>query len=368
MRPSKPLTYKRLFRYGMQGAVLAALATAGVIVFTTAQDTPVQLREFTWGYLPLLLLLVVGAWTCNGLRVWILAGALGEHLSIRQALVVSLSTEFGIAASPGGVGGPVIRLALLKRAGISVGTAASMLATDTLLDLLFFTLLLPVSIWIILHDADWSSLLHLPGLPSWRTLTALLAGFLFFALVVWWNRRNLHLLHARIQKHPFARKRRLGARVRILIRRLRRIFHHSVASTGLLLRTRRRALVYDFGLATIMWSCRYGILPLLLVAGHSSRNPLPLVPVQGVLFMLSLLVLLPGGGGSLELLTPFLLRPFVPASMAGIVVVLWRLFTFHLYLLAGGSVFFWACGHLDRLFPCTENQSDEERRMLEYGT
>jgi uncharacterized membrane protein YbhN (UPF0104 family) len=35
-----------------------------------------------------------------------------------------------------------------------------------------------------------------------------------------------------------------------------------------------------------------------------------------------------------------LLPAFLPAGLAGIVVLLWRLFTYHLVLLAGGTVFF----------------------------
>ena len=107
----------------------------------------------------------------------------------------------------------------------------------------------------------------------------------------------------------------------------------------------------NFCLATIQWLCRYGALPLILLAFGSLKNPFPLLFVQGFLFLFGMLVFLPGGGGGVEVATAFIMRHFVPDPMVGLVLLLWRFSTYHLYLLGGGAVFFYVSGHMDNIFP-----------------
>jgi uncharacterized protein (TIRG00374 family) len=83
-------------------------------------------------------------------------------------------------------------------------------------------------------------------------------------------------------------------------------------------------------------------------------NPLPLMAAQGLLFMISLLVVVPGGGGSVELLSAVLLPGFVPSAVVGIVVAMWRMFTYYLYVVGGALVFFYVSRNLERVFPDAE--------------
>lgn len=64
---------------------------------------------------------------------------------------------------------------------------------------------------------------------------------------------------------------------------------------------------------------------------------LPLMLLQGCLFFISLLVVVPGGGGSVELLSGAVLPLFAPVALVGPAVLLWRVATYHLYVLAGGA-------------------------------
>ena len=113
----------------------------------------------------------------------------------------------------------------------------------------------------------------------------------------------------------------------------------------------RGALLASFGVASLQWLCRYGVLPLLVLAFAPARNPLPLLAVQGFIFSFSLLLVAPGGGGGVEVITALVLQHFVPVSAVGVVLLLWRFYTFHLYLLGGGVAFFFTCSRLARLFP-----------------
>jgi uncharacterized membrane protein YbhN (UPF0104 family) len=66
---------------------------------------------------------------------------------------------------------------------------------------------------------------------------------------------------------------------------------------------------------------------------------LPLMALQGALFFNGMLVVLPGGGGSIEILSGVLLPLFAPLAAVGPAVVIWRIFTYHLYVVVGGAAF-----------------------------
>jgi uncharacterized protein (TIRG00374 family) len=114
---------------------------------------------------------------------------------------------------------------------------------------------------------------------------------------------------------------------------------------------RKSALLVNLAIAAVQWCCRYLLLPVILFSFGIQVNPLPLFLIQGVLFALSLLVVAPGGGGAVELLTALVLPALAPTELSGVIVLVWRFFTYHLYVLGGGTTFFLACHRMDTLFP-----------------
>jgi uncharacterized membrane protein YbhN (UPF0104 family) len=61
--------------------------------------------------------------------------------------------------------------------------------------------------------------------------------------------------------------------------------------------------------------------------------------VQGSLFLLGIWVTAPGGGGTVEILSALALTPLVGVAAAGVAVVVWRFYTYYLYLIGGGIAF-----------------------------
>jgi uncharacterized protein (TIRG00374 family) len=126
--------------------------------------------------------------------------------------------------------------------------------------------------------------------------------------------------------------------------RLRRSLAHGLdrAREGLhrLYRYHPRTVAAGFGLAFVQLLCRYSILPLAVVAlaGPDARI-FALYPLQGLLMMVAHALVLPGGGGSVELGGAAILALYLPAHLVGAAVLLWRLFTFHWNVFVGGTVF-----------------------------
>ena len=333
---------RRMLRWVLQGVALAGVATVGVFFFTVRPETWTQLRTFNPLWLPLLAAMVFTAWACNGARVWLFCRALGYPLTYRTALQASLSQEFGVAATPAGIGGAVIRLTLLHRAGVPVTHSGSMLASDAAIDVLFFTLLAPFAAWVMLHDTLFARVLErMDGRAVVPVLIAAAGGAILLAALLRSTR-----FHGRVERLAgathFGRSRRLAARHRFLRRATSRTLRRMRDSLALLWGRRKSALVLNFALASVQWTCRYSLLPLILLAVGSRVNPVPLFLAQGLLFMLSMLVVVPGGGGAVEVLAALILPAFVPVPLVGAVVLIWRLFTYHLYLIGGGTAFFLA--------------------------
>ena len=322
---------RTLLRIGLQGVVLVTLANAAILLWSADRETWRQLVVGNGIYVPALLGLVLAAWALAGARVVVLARALGHPLPYREGLIVSLSSQFGTAATPSGIGAILIRLGLLRRAGVPFGRGAAMFTVDSAIDLSFYALLVPVSLWLIARDEEWREILsRLERAEIGWLLPAIGLVALIGATVTWLLRRRAGAI-----AELFDRSRRL--------REAGRELGEAKSALRILLRERPGAVAVDFFLGITQWSCRYGTLPLILLALGIAKNPAPLILLQGGLFALSSLVVVPGGGGGVEAVAAFVLQSFVPLSLVGVVLFVWRLVTYYLYLIVGGIVFFVTC-------------------------
>lgn len=135
-----------LARVLVRGAALGLAAGAVVVLAITDRSTWSELRRLDAPAVLAMAGLVAGAWLATGIRLAVLARALGHRLSLLRGFRIGLTGELGVAASPGGVGGPAVRLALLHRNGVSLSDGSAMLAADALVDAVFFLLLAPFAL------------------------------------------------------------------------------------------------------------------------------------------------------------------------------------------------------------------------------
>lgn len=323
-------------RLGVRAGLLALVVSALVLVFTFEESTWDHLRRLDPLTAVELLALVAVVWLCGGGRLFTLARAMGYRPSYRQSLTVTLSSEFGIAATPAGAGGAALWLGLLRSYGVPVSHGAALLTAELAIDALVFAVLLPVAFWALLRQPELAEgladrvgyvwIYPLLGIAVVLTALWLLVRLPALAPVrLWlWNRRFLrrHLVRwTRLwrQRHRFLQRFRSGLHT--------------------LFRVRPGMVVLTVVLAVIQWTCRYSVLPLLVWSFGGGSEVLVLFLLQGLLLMLSYVIVAPGGGGGVEVASALLLRFFAPVSAVGVIVVLWRFFTYHLFLLGGGLTF-----------------------------
>lgn len=359
MSQQRQFTPKTVLRYAIQGVVLAVLATTGVVLFYTDPSTFRHLSQVNWVIKIGLLAMVVLAWLCNGMRVLLLTRSMGYRLSFLQSLSVSLSSEFGIAATPAGMGGPAIRLTLLKRAGIPLTHGTSMLAMDVALDFLFFLLLIPFAIVSLTKNTKIRAMM---GSFQSEDLFLVIGSIVLVVLVPIGMLRigAIYRQCHRLFHHSSLVRYRLPSRIRLFRWKAVSVFRHALGGFVQLLHLKWGSVGLTFCCASLQWICRYSILPLLLYGLSIPCDPILLFLLQGLIFMGSMVVVLPGGGGGVELTAAIILRQIIPPYLVGVVILLWRFFTYHLYLLGGGSMFLWTCTRLNRIFPTVSQERNGE--------
>lgn len=322
-------------RYVLQGLLLTMAASFLVVTFTVDESWWDHLDEFPLRRGLLLAAMVALAWGCNGLRTWTLSRALGHPLRFVQALGITLSMEFAIAATPGGVGGMASRIAFQKKAGLPLHISMTMIAADLSADMLFFGALAPFAILSLLR---MSAVHRLLASVPWEALLAMGVALLaLLAVLVILLRKEGWMRFA--YAHPRLARFRLAERWQAFTSRgrteLKRVWRTSLHLA------RNRPLHYFTALllACLQWCCRYGVLVVILDTLGVRVDFLGMVLLQGMLFFLGLLVIAPGGGGSVEILSTLILRPLAGGHVAGLAVIFWRFFTYYLYVAVGGIAF-----------------------------
>lgn len=318
-------------KIGLQGLVLTVAASTVVILFTSSDQTFHLLRQnIRLSHLPLLAIPILISWICNGTRFWLMSRCIHKPLSYRRSVAIAIASEFGIAASPGGVGGTAVRLSFLKKSGIPYSDGGALLAADIFLDVLFFSLLAPFAIITLFQQ--------LPSEPNWQlnTPSPHLLYLLLIPLLLYLNRNRLHLT---LKKRSFYQHYRLAARLRVWKQKLIESFQNGKAATRRIFSQHRGHLCINLLLTALQFCSRYSVLPISIWLLGSNISPLPLIFIQGMLYLIGMVVIAPGGGGSIEILAAIILPRFISIELTGVTILLWRFFTYHFYLLVGGTIF-----------------------------
>lgn len=326
------------YRYALHALVVSVLATGLVLYFTLDENTFEAVAAFNRRYALYCIAAVLGAWLATSLRLLIWARGMGYPFSYLTCIRVVMSAEFAVGATPAGVGGPLVRIGLMNQQGMPISLGMATQAADIVLDVLFFLLLAPFAVGALLRygmqlSASGDDARHL--IVGVSIMVGLAALTLTLARIDAVGGR----LARRMLRTGLSRRWRVHQKLAALRHSLRRLWREFRQGLGVLRRMSWWAIGAAFLCTVLQWSGRYCVLPILLWGFGVHGNMLLLFFIQGFLFFGGLSVLLPGGGGSVEAAFAILLTPVAPAGTVGVLLLLWRFFTYHLYLIAGGLAF-----------------------------
>jgi uncharacterized protein (TIRG00374 family) len=272
------------------------------------------------------LAMIVFGWHVNAARLRLLVRGLGLRLRHWEAYPLVMASEFSFAATPGGAGGLITYIYLLKRRGVPAAQATALCTIDQLLDLVFFLTLLPLLAVLLVTGYAPVQLRHELALLA----AVLIGGLGLVALTVWKYRRVLLWAGRVLRALRIARARRV---------RLARTFVHFRRGVRLILALPRRRLIAVYALCAAHWLLRYSVLFVLSVGAGAGITWSTLVLVQMLVLTAGQISLLPGGSGAVELTFGLLMSRWLDPATTAALLLEWRFIIYYWYLIAGAPFF-----------------------------
>jgi len=270
-----------------------------------------------------LLALVLFGWAMRAVKQWLLIERLGLAVGVWRNLAISLAIDFAFLATPGGVGGYAAGIYYVRGVGGSYAQAAAISAADQVLDLMFFAIAMPVAALCLSQSTQLSPLLaHGAAFGGIGALALLVVLVLARRpLGAWFFGR-----HGPIERIGFLRRRRDA---------LRGFVNNVLAQTQILMQGPPTYFALAFATTAMQWLARYGVLWLIL-ALLDAQVPFSLVLLlQGVVLHVAQWTGVPAGGGGADLGLAVTLAPFASTAAIASALLLWRIATLYLSLIAG---------------------------------
>lgn len=275
-----------------------------------------------------------------------------KFLSWKQSLSVIMLWEFASCALPSVVGGSTIASYILYKEGVPLGKSLSQVMVTAMLDNFYFVLVFP----LILFFTSGNLLPELIGLSETVRDSLGIAFFISYLLIA----SYAFLMFYALFVHPRAVKKlllKLGS-FKIFRRWQQSLFRHAnellIASQHL----KHKTFGYWFkaSISTIfVWTARYAIISCL-IAAFTDLEMMDHVVIfsRNLVYKIVLFVsVTPGGAGFAEMSFPAFFGAYL-AGFTAIIILVYRLFTYYLYLIIGAFVFpRWA----DRVFSKEEDNS-----------
>ncbi|MGJ7460916.1 lysylphosphatidylglycerol synthase transmembrane domain-containing protein [Halomonas sp. MA07-2] len=304
---------------------MALIAPIGVTAWLGGADALAAVKRFPLDVLGLMLLMAFACWNLNAARLRLMLDGRIGRLGQRGALGIELASKFALCATPGGSGGPATLLVMLAQRGLPASRGAAIFLLDQGCDLLFFLSMLSGVVALSqLGETQWPYQAMIQ-----MALVALALMAIGFTLVI------AYLPH--LLRYPASLGTRWlsGYRRRWLARRLLKC-RQALQST---LRLPIATLLAMLMLTATHWLLRYSLLYLAVLGAGGNADWLWTFLTQMLAMAASQFSFLPGGAGAAELGVGGLLLPMMAREQAAAAVLVWRLVSYHLYLIAGAPLF-----------------------------
>ena len=288
---------------------------------TTDRQALASTLHFSPVYFALAMLLSIVPWFTGSLRLLIWSRFLGNRITFPSVFKIAIGAEVGAAVSPMLIGGSAVKLGMLMRHGFTGGTALSLAALENMEDIIFFLVMVPLSLTI---TSSWELPQLMIVLEKLRnpTLWMLLGGIVFCLSAILW-----------LLKRKTGGARQWLPGLAALKANVRSVYNNFIGTYRLIAREGKFVFAMTMTLTSFQWICRYSIISLLLASMGIPVRPVLFMVLQVFVFALMTLVPTPGATGGAEMMFSLMYRAFLPAGTIGLVTAGWRFLTFYFLLI-----------------------------------
>lgn len=255
------------------------------------------------------------------------------HLNWRQSFNVTFLWEFASALTPSVVGGSGIAMFIIGREGIALGRATAIVLVTALMDELFYVIMVPIVFVLVgMHDLFPAQLDNaFWGLPIktifWIGYAFILAMVAVIFYGVFFRPRAFKFTLLQVFRLRFLR------RWRPLVIKV----GDDIALTSEELRGKpKRFWAQAFGATVFSWGSRFLVINFIAAAFFTVDDHLLLYARQLVMWVILLISPTPGSSGVAEVAFAGFFRDLLPTlGFIGAIAIIWRLFSYYLYLFMG---------------------------------
>jgi uncharacterized protein (TIRG00374 family) len=293
------------------------------------------LGRLSWASATALMLIILVSWAANALRLRLLLRAMGRKIGFGEGTLITIAAEFAGNATPGAVGLPVTYTFLLRKLKLTFGGAMGMVSVIILADVLYYGTLMPFAAFVLFFERT----------PHTSRLVALVAVVVIGGCLILWALLKYY--------RPVCRHvgRQMG-RVRWLASRRYRLGRMTVEYLRAMRILRSMSWSQRVGLYLVTlgyWVPRYTLL--VVVIGTVGKTVVPFTYIflmQGLLNLGGQIIFLPGGAGGVDAAYSVLMSPYLTPQTIGLTLILWRVYTYYLYLAVGAPIFLLKTGEAAR--------------------
>lgn len=310
----------------------STIVLIGVLWFTIDDETLTYLKDVDYTLLLFALILhIVALMAWGGMRLKMMSQSLGYHVPFLHALNAVFANLLVAAITPSQAGGEPVRIHELYRADVPIGDATAVVIMERVIDGIVLGIIGIFAFFLLVFQvATLEVNLTTPLLVIWVML-------IFFMVLFVYSIRHPEFLKRILYKiSGWLTKRWKSDKVDNLMQSIDSEVDNFNSALAKFVSKAKAGLVWGgFVLTTIYWTFEFLIASILLMAIGSKPFFIESFIVQLIIAILMMIPLTPGSSGVAEISATSLYGLFVPSSIVGVFVLLWRLILYYFNVFVG---------------------------------
>jgi uncharacterized protein (TIRG00374 family) len=301
-----------------------------ILAFTINENTLTSLREINPWFLLLAFLthlLTMCFWAC---RVQKMSGSLGYRIGFFYSLNLVFANLLAAAVTPAQAGGEPVRIHELYKADVPLGDATAIVIMERVLDGIALAGLAAFAM-IVLTD-QWKSLGAVSEIMVFVTWIFVAGCLVLFYLAI---RRPDVIKRVVNRCTRFLTRTWDNKRVEELLVRADREIDNFQSATIRFVHTAKGGLFWGMLFTLLYWVSEIVTASLILIGLGQPPLILESFVIQLILAILMMMPLTPGSSGIAEIGATTMYALFIPASIVGIFVVVWRVVLYYFNIALG---------------------------------
>jgi hypothetical protein len=301
-----------------------------ILILTINENTIQYLRGINPFFLLLAFLAHILSMCFWALRVKKMSGSLGYHIGFFYSLNLVFANLLLAAITPSQAGGEPVRIHELYKANVPLGDATAIVIIERVLDGIVLAVL-AVFAMIVLAD-QWKSTGVISQVMFSLTLIFVIGCLFLFYLAIKWPDKVKKIVHRCVR---FFTRTWESPRVEVFITRTDEEIDNFNEAVIKFVKSAKGGLLWGLLFTLLYWISEILIASLILLGLGQPPLILESFVIQLVLAILMMIPLTPGASGIAEVGATSMYALFIPSSIVGIFVVIWRTVLFYFNIALG---------------------------------